>query len=59
MKPISKRREREWRGRRLKSLFGSRKKRTERFRRLVQLYGKQMAIWMSTGKTWESPVNES
>lgn len=44
---ISPRRTAEFRGRRLRMLFGTRKQRAERFERLVRLYGYDVAVAVS------------
>lgn len=58
MKTLSKRRAAEFRGRRLKRIFGDRRKRAIRFARLADLYGREMAIMMSRGEFmhWRRPI---
>lgn len=52
-KPLSPRRAAEFRGRRLRKLFGTHKQRAERWHHLVKLYGIEQAERLSRHNPWE------
>lgn len=54
-KPISAKREREWRGRFLKRYLGiDQRKRSERRAWLIKSFGEEYAVWRDSPALWES-----